>query len=71
MAYQTTGGTEDGKEDTKKNNADGGAGTAGSAICVMNLKSGDTYTIDAGEGETVRPLGFINGDFVFGKSTPI
>lgn len=68
MAYQTTGGTEDGKEDTKKNNADGGAGTAGSAICVMNLKSGDTYTIDAGEGETVRPLGFINGDFVFGKA---
>lgn len=70
MAYQTTGGTEDGKEDTKKNNADGGAGTAGSAICVMNLKSGDTYTIDAGEGETVRPLGFINGDFVFGKARP-
>lgn len=68
MAYQTTGGTEDGKEDTKKNNADGGAGTAGSAICVMNLKRGDTYTIDAGEGETVRPLGFINGDFVFGKA---
>ena len=68
MAYQTTGGTEDGKEDTKKNNADGAAGTAGSAICVMNLKSGDTYTIDAGEGETVRPLGFINGDFVFGKA---
>ena len=70
MAYQTTGGTEDGKEDTKKNNADGGAGTAGSAICVMNLKSGDTYTIDAGEGETARPLGFINGDFVFGKARP-
>ena len=70
MAYQTTGGTEDGKEDTKKNNADGGAGTAGSAICVMNLKRGDTYTIDAGEGETVRPLGFINGDFVFGKARP-
>ena len=34
----------------------------------MNLRSGDTYTIDAGEGETVRPLGFINGDFVFGKA---
>lgn len=36
-------------------------------ISVMNLKSGDTYTIDAAEGESVRPLGFINGDFIFGK----
>ena len=36
----------------------------------MNLKSGDTYTIDAADGETLRPLGFINGDFVFGKSRP-
>ena len=36
-------------------------------ISVMNLKSGDTYTIDAAEGESVRPLGFINGDFIVGK----
>lgn len=54
MAYQTTGASGD--------NADAGAG-----ICVMNLKSGDTYTIEAAEGELIRPLGFINGDFVFGK----
>ena len=57
MAYQTTGGSGD--------NADAGAG-----ICVMNLKSGDTYTIEAAEGELIRPLGFINGDFVFGKIRP-
>ena len=57
MAYQTTGASGD--------NADAGAG-----ICVMNLKSGDTYTIEAAEGELIRPLGFINGDFVFGKIRP-
>ena len=33
----------------------------------MNLKNGNTFTIDAAEGEAVRPLGFINGDFIFGK----
>lgn len=34
---------------------------------IMNLKSGDDYTINAEEGEALRPLGFINGDFVYGK----
>lgn len=58
MAYQTTGGSDD------------QAGAVLSAISVMNLRSGDTYTIDAAEGEGVRPLGFINGDFVFGKVRP-
>ena len=41
--------------------------TSEAQISVMNLKSGDTYTIDAADGEGVRPLGFINGDFIFGK----
>lgn len=76
MAYQTTGSPEDGEKDAgentgdnaAENNADGSADTAGSGLCVMNLRSGDTYTIDAAEGESVRPLGFINGDFVFGKA---
>lgn len=76
MAYQTTGSPEDGEkdagentgDDAAENNADGSADTAGSGLCVMNLRSGDTYTIDAAEGESVRPLGFINGDFVFGKA---
>ena len=72
MAYQTTGSSGDSEENTGENsgenNADASSDTAGSGLCVMNLRSGDTYTIDAGEGETVRPLGFINGDFVFGKA---
>ena len=76
MAYQTTGSPEDGEkdagentgDDAAENNADGSADTAGSGLCVMNLRSGDTYRIDVGEGESVRPLGFINGDFVFGKA---
>lgn len=41
--------------------------TSDAQINVMNLKSGDTYEIDASDGEGVRPLGFINGDFIFGK----
>nr|WP_294494690.1 C39 family peptidase [uncultured Mediterraneibacter sp.] len=39
-------------------------------IVVMNLRSGDNYTIDAGNGENVRPLGFIHGDFIFGRLNP-
>ena len=58
MAYQTSSSQEDNSEDD--------ADAAQTGICVMNLKSGDTYTIDAADGETLRPLGFINGDFVFG-----
>lgn len=71
MAYQTAGGSEDsgesegsGGEESDQTSTD----SASSGICVMNLRSGDTFTIDAAEGETVRPLGFINGDFVFGKA---
>lgn len=36
-------------------------------IQVMNLESGDSYQIKAENQETVRPLGFINSDFIFGK----
>ena len=76
MAYQTTGSPEDGEkdagentgDDAAENNEDGSADTAGSGPWLMNLRRGDTYTIDAAEGESVRPLGFINGDFVFGKA---
>lgn len=39
-------------------------------IRVMNLKSGDSYDVPAEQGETVRPLGFINGDFVYGRINP-
>lgn len=36
----------------------------------MNLKSGEDYTIKAEDGENLRPLGFINGDFIYGKVNP-
>lgn len=36
-------------------------------IHVMNLKKGTDSTIKAEKGENVRPLGFIHGDFIFGK----
>lgn len=39
-------------------------------IQVMNLKDGESYSIEAEKGETVTPLGFINDDFVFGKTDP-
>lgn len=65
MAYQTAGSQSD-----EEDNSEEGTDAAQTGICVMNLKSGDTYTIDAADGETLRPLGFINGDFVFGKSRP-
>lgn len=65
MAYQTAGSQTD-----EEDNSEEGTDAVQTGICVMNLKSGDTYTIDAADGETLRPLGFINGDFVFGKSRP-
>lgn len=46
------------------------ASSGGSQICVMNLENGNSFTIDAAEGESVRPLGFISGDFVLGKARP-
>lgn len=37
-------------------------------IQVLDLQSGEGYTVQAEEGESVRPLGFINSDFVYGKA---
>lgn len=36
-------------------------------IQVMDLKNASGYKVTAGEGEKVRPLGFVNGDFIYGK----
>ncbi len=36
-------------------------------IQVMDLESGEGYTVAAKDGEDVRPLGFISGDFIYGK----
>lgn len=38
-----------------------------SEVTVMNLENGDQNTIQASEGDAVRPLGFVNGDFIYGK----
>lgn len=37
-------------------------------IQVMNLKTAAGYQVKAADGETVRPLGFVNSDFIYGKS---
>lgn len=37
-------------------------------IQVMNLKTGKSFTVSAGTGETVYPLGFINDDFIYGTA---
>ena len=39
-------------------------------IQVLNLQTGEGYIVEAAGGESVRPLGFINGDFVYGKINP-
>lgn len=39
----------------------------GTKIQVMNLQSGDSYQVEAKDSETIRPLGFVNSDFVYGK----
>ena len=48
---------------------DGELNTA-SGIMVMNLQSGDSYSVEAADGEAVRPLGFVNSDFIYGKINP-
>ena len=39
----------------------------GTEIQVMNLSSLHTYIVEAAEGEQISPLGFVNGDFIYGK----
>ena len=33
----------------------------------MNLSSLETNTVEAASGEKISPLGFVNGDFIYGK----
>ncbi len=44
--------------------------TTATQITVMNLKSGQQYTVSAAQNEAVRPLGFVNSDFIYGKIKP-
>lgn len=46
----------------------GGALDEATQIQVLNLKNGKSYTVSAGNGETVYPLGFINDDFICGTA---
>lgn len=39
-------------------------------IVIMDLKNGGESTVDADGGESLRPLGFIHGDFIFGRFDP-
>ena len=48
----------------------GGKTDKSATLHIMNLKSGEDYTIKAEDGENLRPLGFINGDFIYGKVNP-
>lgn len=47
----------------------GGLYTA-TQIQVMDLRSGDSYEVNASDGQAVRPLGFVNSDFIYGKINP-
>lgn len=44
---------------------DGDVNTA-SAVQVLDLETGESYTVNAPEGEAVRPLGFVFTDFLCG-----
>lgn len=46
----------------------GGGYEEATEICVMNLKTGGSYKVQAAEGESLKPLGFIYNDFVYGTS---
>lgn len=39
---------------------------ASASITVMDLDSGETYVIQAGEGQKIKALGFMNEDLVYG-----
>lgn len=44
--------------------------TAEEGIRVVDLETGESHVVEAREGEQIRPLGFINRDFVYGKIHP-
>ncbi len=39
---------------------------ASSSVTVMNLDTGDTREIEAGDGQYIRAVGFLNHDFIYG-----
>lgn len=47
--------------------AEGGK-DAGTAVEVLNLEDGSKFTIEASEGRYIRPLGFMENDFIYGEA---
>ena len=45
---------------------EGDDSNAASAVHVVDFAGGGDYTINAGAGEYIRPLGFMQGDFIYG-----
>ena len=70
MAYQTAAGQDedDRKSGDAEKGAESGGENGGNDIRVMDLRSGEGYEIPAAEGEELRPLGFVNGDFIYGMA---
>lgn len=45
---------------------DGNDNNAATRLHVLDFSNGSDYIIEAGEGECIRPLGFMQGDFIYG-----
>ena len=58
--------SDDGHQVAYQTQNDSGA----SRLVVMDLRSGSSQNVDAEGGESLRPLGFIHGDFIFGRYDP-
>lgn len=39
-------------------------------IIILNLKTGKERSVKAAEGESIRPLGFVVNDFIYGRQRP-
>lgn len=46
--------------------SEGEDSNATGSVHVMDFSNGSDYTIEAGAGEYIRPLGFMQGDFIYG-----
>lgn len=47
-----------------------GTVTEATEVTVLNFRTGNSYKVASGEGENIRPLGFIHEDFIYGISRP-
>ncbi len=47
---------------------DGGNDLKATRLCVLNMETGEQYTIDAKDGYYVRPMGFVQNDLIYGEA---